>query len=86
MVRGRSYFELWKRFERIYINTEPTTVEDVEREYKPATREDVLSRSKTDLDQAIASLGWSLPVNDGKTMYGRYTKAAANHVRAQVAM
>ena len=43
-------------------------------------------RIKDDLDQAIASLGWVLPVNDGKTMYGRYTKAAANHVRAQVAM
>lgn len=86
MVRGRSYFELWKRFERIYINTEPTTVDNLEREYKPATREEVMLRIKDDLDQAIASLGWVLPVNDGKTMYGRYTKAVANHVRAQVAM
>ena len=86
MVRGRSYFELWKRFERIYINTEPTTVDNLERQYKPATRDEVLYRIKTDLDQAIASLSWSLPINDGKTMYGRYTKAAANHVRAQVAV
>ena len=25
--RGRAYFELWKRFERLYLNTLPTTVD-----------------------------------------------------------
>ena len=86
MVRARSYFELWKRFERIYLNTEPTTADNLDREYKPATDAEVFLLVKTDLDEAIKSLEWELPVYDGKSMYGRYTKAAACHVRAQVAM
>lgn len=86
MIRGRSYFELWKRFERIYLNTEPTTESNLDRTYVPATQQAVFSLVKTDLDEAIKSLGWTLPVSDGKPMYGRYTKAAAYHVRAQVAM
>lgn len=86
MIRGRSYFELWKRFERIYLNIEPTTADNLNREYEPATKEDILYRIKSDLDEAVSSLGWELPMLDGKAMHGRYTKAAACHVRAQVAM
>lgn len=86
MIRGRSFFELWKRFERIYLNTEPTTESNLDRTYSPATKEEVFLRVKTDLDEAVSALGWSLPSYGGKPMYGRYTKAAANHVRAQVAM
>ena len=86
MIRGRSYFELWKRYERIYLNIEPTTADNLVREYKPAAKEEILNRIKTDLDEAVSSLGWELPMQEGKAMYGRYTKAAACHVRAQVAM
>ncbi len=36
--RGRSYFELWKRFDRLYLNITPTTVDNLKREYKPASQ------------------------------------------------
>lgn len=86
LMRGRSYFELWKRYERIYINLEPTTVNNLVRTYHPATKEEVFKVIKDDLDNAVKYVGWARPVLDGKEMYGRYTKAVAKHVRAQVAM
>lgn len=80
--RGRSYFELWKKFERLYLNTAPTTVDNLEREFKPASKEDVFNTIRTDLDDAINALEWEIPNND----YGRVSKATAKHVRAQFAM
>ena len=86
LFRGRSYFELWKRYERIYLNTEPTTQDNLDREYSPASTEKTLQRIKTDLDEAIRTLSWELPTYNSGVMYGRFTKAVAKHVRAQVAM
>lgn len=80
--RGRAYFELWKRFERLYLNTLPTTVDNLERDFHPATTEQIFTQIKTDLDDAAGALDWGIPDND----YGRVTKATAKHVRAQVAM
>ena len=31
--RGRSYFELWKRFDRLYLNITPSTFDNLKREY-----------------------------------------------------
>lgn len=84
--RARSYFNLWERFGRVYLNTQPTTVDNLKRTYTPATTEEVLTQIKKDLDEAIAGLDWALPVGTGSTEYGRVTKATAKHVRAQVAM
>lgn len=86
LFRGRAYFELYQRFGRLYLNTEPTTWANLDRRYSPATKEEVFSLIKTDLDDAISSLSWQLPTEGGKTMYGRFTKALAKHIRAQVAM
>ena len=84
--RGRSYFELWKRFDRLYLNITPTTVDNLKREYKPASHEELMTLITTDLDDAMKGLDWSLPQNNGNVLYGRVTKATAKHVRAQVAM
>lgn len=86
LIRGRSFFELWKRYDRIYLNLQATNVNNLNRDYKPATNEEVFKVVKEDLDEAVESLGWELPTYNGSPMYGRYTKAAAKHIRAQVAM
>ena len=54
--RGRAYFELWKRFERLYLNTEPTTVSNLERDFTPASKEDIFTVIRGDLDTAIEML------------------------------
>lgn len=82
LFRGRSYFELWKRFDNLYLNTEPTTKNNLIREFTPASEQDVLSLITSDLDDAIDGLDWQIPNSE----YGRFTKAVAKHVRAQVAM
>lgn len=84
--RGRSYFELLKRFDRLYLNTEPTTVDNIKREYKPASHEELMTLITTDLDDAMKGLDWTLPQTSSQVRYGRATKATAKHVRAQVAM
>lgn len=45
--RGRSYFELWKRFDRLYLNVTPTTVDNLKREYKPASHEELMQRKRS---------------------------------------
>ena len=84
--RGRAYFELYKRFERLYLNTTPTAIDNLEREFKPASREEIFERIRTDLDDAAASLAWELPDGTSTAQYGRVTKAVAKHVRAQFAL
>lgn len=80
--RGRAYFELWKRFERLYLNTTPTTVDNLERDFTPASKDDIFTLIRTDLDVAAEMLDWKIPDSD----HGRVTKATAKHVGAQVAM
>ena len=84
--RGRAYFELYKRFERLYLNTQPTTVDNLEREFTPAPKEDLFVVIRQDLDDAAATLAWETPETASATQYGRVTKGTAMHVRAQVAM
>lgn len=84
--RGRAYFELYKRFEQLYLNTVPTGVDNLEREFKPASQEDIFERIRTDLDDAAAHLAWETPEGSSATQHGRVTKATAKHVRAQFAM
>lgn len=84
--RGRAYFELYKRFDRVYLNTEQTTADNVVRVFTPASTEDLFEVICDDLDAAIEALDWELPVGPNGAEYGRATKGAAKHVRAQVAM
>lgn len=81
LFRARSYFKLWQRFERIYLNTEPTTVENAfGRTFRPASRNEIFTQIKSDLDEAISNLEWKYEES------GRLNKAVAKHVRAQIAM
>lgn len=84
--RGRCYFELYKRFERLYLNTVATNIGNIDREYAPASKEDVFTQIRTDLDDAIDALDWELPAGVSDVQYGRANKAVAKHVRAQVAL
>ena len=79
VFRARSYFELYKRFERLYLNTVPTTIGNLDRVFKPSGKDAIFTVIKDDLDDAIEVLDWTdLP--------GRWNKAVAKHIRAQVAM
>lgn len=84
--RGRAYFELYKRFERLYLNTIPTGVDNLQREFKPASREEIFTLIRTDLDDAAANLAWEMPQGASAAQHGRVTKAVAKHVRAQFAL
>ncbi len=84
--RGRAYFELYKRIERLYLNTVPTGVDNLQREFKPASREDIFERIRIDLDAAAENLAWETPQGASAAQHGRVTKATAKHVRAQFAM
>lgn len=87
VFRARSYFLLYQRFERLYINTEPTTVDNISgRVYRPASSEAILSLIKQDLEDAMPYLDWAVPAGKTDGQYGRMTKAVAKHIRAQVAM
>ena len=79
VFRARSYFELYKRFERLYLNTVPTTIGNIDRVFKPSGKEAIFEVVKTDLDDAMEVLDWT-------DQPGRWTKAVAKHIRAQVAM
>ena len=79
VFRARSYFELYKRFERLYLNTVPTTVGNIDRVFKPSGKEAIFALIKDDLKDAADALEWT-------DQPGRFTKAVAKHIRAQVAM
>ena len=81
--RARAYFLLYQRFERLYLNLKPTTVDNMEgRVYRPSSKAEVFAQIKLDLEDAIKYLEWTAPNKE----YGRLTKAVAHHIRAQVAM
>lgn len=81
--RAQSYFWLYRLFERIFVNTIPTTPDNVndERVFRPSTKDEVFRLLKEDLDFAIANL----PPSAG-SQPGRLTTWAARHVRADVAL
>lgn len=80
LLRARCYFDLYKRFENVYLNTRPTHIGNLERIYKPASKEKVFELILSDLDDAMSVLDWTA------TMPGRGSKAIAKHVKAQAAM
>lgn len=81
LFRARSYFLLYQRFERLYLNTEPTTVDNAfGRTFRAASKEELFTQIKADLAEAEKYLDWDYPER------GRLNKAIAKHIRAQVAM
>lgn len=81
--RALSYLQLYIRFNNIYLNTTPTTPENLldERTYVPANKDDIFQLISDDLDDAIAILD----VTDMGEL-GRITKGAARHVKLIASM
>ncbi len=80
-MRAQAFFTLYRIFNNIYVNTEPTTPENAfDRPEQPSTQAEIFALLKSDLDFAIANLEWTTPE------FGRWTQAAARHLRAKVAL
>lgn len=86
--RAKSYFLLYQRYERLYLNTEPTTIDNAfGRTFRAASKEEIFTQIKADLEEASKYLDWTPVIGvSGNPDYGRMTKAVATHLRAQVAM
>ncbi|HLT87620.1 MAG TPA: RagB/SusD family nutrient uptake outer membrane protein [Sphingobacterium sp.] len=80
--RAQAYFLLYRTYDRIWLNTEPTTWENVDlpKIYKAATTAEVFELLYQDLDYAIESLGWQ------SSEPGRFNQAAARHIKAKAAL
>lgn len=80
VIRAMTYFKLWELYDNILIDTIPTTVQNAfdPVEYKPATKDQVLSLINSDLDYAIANLTYT-------ALPGEVNQGLARHLRAQVA-
>lgn len=80
-IRANAFLYLYSSFGRIWLNTEAVTPENVDEKktYRPATKAEVMTQLKEDLDDAISVLGWD-------TEIGRWNQAAARHLRMNVAM
>ncbi len=81
--RAFSYLFLFERFENIYLSTMPVTPDNIsdDRNYSPASKEEIFAVILSDLDDAILDLD----ITDlGEP--GRITKGAARHVRLLAAL
>jgi hypothetical protein len=78
--RARSYFYLFRTFDRIILNTEPTTPLNLEREYNPAEPQAIYDLIYGDLDYAIGNLTYA------GTNVGRFNLGVARHLKAEVAL
>lgn len=80
--RAQSYFLLYRTFDRIWLNIEPTTPEnvDIERSYRPASQKEVFNLIYEDLEYAILNLDWV------SSEAGRFNQAAARHIKAKAAL
>lgn len=80
-MRANAYFTLYRLFNNIFITTEPTTPETAfDKPETKSSEEEIFNLLKSDLDFAIANLEWTTPE------FGRWTQAAARHLRAKVAV
>lgn len=80
--RAQSYFLLFRTYDRIWLNTEPVTPENVndKRVYRPATQNEVYDLLYSDLQYAIENLDWL------SYQPGRFNQAAARAILAKVAL
>ena len=79
--RAESYFYLIRKFDKVWLNTVPTTPENYDdpRDFTPDDTK-VFDLMYEDLDYAIETLGLTT------VQTGRYTKGAARHIKAKVAL
>lgn len=81
--RAKAYFDLYRRFDNIFINNNiftPDNVDDQTIEYIPSSETDIVKQIKSDLDEAIKLLEWT--TND----IGRFTQGVARHMKLMVDM
>ena len=80
--RAYCYLYLYRVYDRIWLNTEPTTPEnlDREREFYPAAQSEVFDLIYSDLRSAIRALDWK------SYQPGRWNQAAARHLLAKSAL
>lgn len=80
--RAQAYFLLYRTYDRVWLNTLPTTPENVDdpREFRPASQKEVFNLIYTDLEYAITNLNWVSAES------GRFTQAAARHIKAKAAL
>jgi hypothetical protein len=79
--RARAYFSLYRMFNNIFIKTEPTTPDNAfDRPQDKSSEAEIFALINSDLDFAIANLDMTTP------QFGRYTQAAARHMRAKTAL
>lgn len=82
LYRAYAYFWLVRKFENIWLNTEPTTYENIDgRTYNVAKQEDVYRQIVADLDKSIEYYN-----NDWKVIPGKMNLGVAHLLRADVAM
>ncbi len=87
LFRAHAYYWLMIKFGKIFLTTEPTTYENLDKTtYFPAAPEDVWKLINDDLDVAISILSWDTPKVISGTENGRYNKVVAKHIKAKVAM
>lgn len=81
LFRAEAYFTLYRQFNNIFITTEPTSPGNVfDRPQDKSSEEEIFALIHSDLAFAIEHLPWTAE------QFGRYTQAAARHVRAKTAM
>ncbi|MCM5662295.1 RagB/SusD family nutrient uptake outer membrane protein [Galbibacter mesophilus] len=81
MVRAQAYFTLYRQFSNIFITTEETNPDNAfDRPQAPSSKEEIFSLINEDLAFAIQYLPWTTDE------FGRWTQAAARHVRAKNAL
>ena len=80
VIRAMTYFKLWELFDNILIDTIPTNSSNAFDPivFKPATKAEVFTLLKSDLDFAIANLPYTAKA-------GQVNQGLARHIRAQVA-
>lgn len=80
--RAQAYFLLFRTYDRIWLNTEPTTWQNVDEPklYKAATSAEVFQLLYSDLSYAIVNLPWK------STQPGRFNQAAARHIKAKASL
>lgn len=80
--RAQSYFLLYRTYDRVWLNTLPTTPDNVNdpREFHAASEKEVFDLIYKDLDYAIHNLDWLSEET------GRFTQAAARHIKAKAAL
>jgi len=80
--RANSYFWLVRKFDNIWLNLEPTTVDNIEnRDYSVASQDEVYNQIIADLDLAIAYFG-----DDWSARPGQFGLGTALFLRIDVAL